>query len=225
VPDDGSTLRLEAAEGGNWLVCETVEGDDAAAPCTREWSRRARYLCSSPLDQPLGGPRRRKSASKAERPVATRAQPPIQHAHRCELRDPIAARKNSPSTGSLNGSPSTTASTDWHGRWSRPVDIAVEPQTQVHHVVDRGACTAASPATKQEKVPRRIEQGARQGPDSSQGNAAEQRAAREQNLDPTAARAAVACRRQPLRGHRLRRACRRGGRRSASRRYPRSPRQ
>lgn len=186
VPDDGSTLRLEADESGNWLIYEAVEGMTLRRLHTRVIAG-CQVLMQLALDQPL-----------AVRDVEIRVTPS----------DPwlgVHSRKYSTPTG-LNFEtllPREELTIDRFANWIAlddridrlawpvvtPVDIAVEPQTQVITSLIEGLHRRL-PGYKQEKFPDasnkaldRIRTAAK--------DAAEQRAASEQNLDPTAVRAAV----------------------------------
>jgi len=183
VPDDGATLRLEAAEGGNWLVYEAAERMTLRRLQTRVVGG-CQVLMHLALDQRL-----------VVRDVEIRLTPS----------DPwlrVHSRKYSTPTGvnfeTLLPREELTIErfADWialNDRLDRlawpvvtPVDIAVEPQTQVITSLIEGLHRRL-PGYKQEKFPDASNKALNRVRAAAK-DAAEQRAALEQDLDPTAVR-------------------------------------
>jgi hypothetical protein len=186
VPDDGSTLRLEPAEAGNWLVYEAAEKMPLRRLQTRVVAG-CQVLMQLALDQPL-----------AVRDVEVRIAP-IDPWLRVRSRRYCTPTSVNFETLLPREELTVVRFANWidlNDRLDRlawpvvkPVDIAVEPQAQVTTSLIEGLHRRL-PGYRQEKLPDasktaldRIRIAAK--------DAAEQQVTREQNLDPAAVRAAV----------------------------------
>lgn len=186
VPDDGSTLRLEAAEDGNWLVYEAVEEMTLRRLQNRVVAG-CQVLMQLALDQPL-------AVRDVEVPIAAKDS---------WLR--VHSRRYCTPTG-VNFEtllPREEITIDRFANWIdlndrldrlawpvvNPVDIAVEPQAQVTTSLIEGLHRRL-PGYRKQKFPDASKK-ALDRIRTAVKDSAEQQATSEQNLDPAAVRAAI----------------------------------